>query len=140
VLEVTILSDDSNFEVFEDNGDYGSSEKVNFIENLMRQIERINWHLSKLNETPHFIWAAYTKPEANFNPEDIKPNRDNFIYSVIALRQMLVPYMMTNKLYLKKERQLLDSNYDDITTARERYSLLISLMSEEGLLPLRSRG
>ena len=123
-------------DVIETDSPFSSKMDFSFI--LMRQVERINIFLSRLNETPPYVWNAYGKPDTNFNPENVKPNRDNFVFSVISLQIMLVPYHTpAYRDFEKKLKGDEDLKKDPVMLARKRYLRLMMLMSEKNLLPVQ---
>lgn len=127
---------EDEFEVIETDTPF--SNKIDYSMVLMRQVERINVFLSKLNETPPYVWAAYSKAENNFDPQDIKPNIDNFIFSIISLSILLEPYK--DQTFVRFEKRMKKNEKlrkDRIRLARTRYAALMRLMSRKNLLPIQ---
>jgi hypothetical protein len=126
-------------DVMED--DQSLSNKLNFEMILMKQLERTTFFLSRLNDTPSYVFHAMVNPQNNLNPDEIKPNKDNFIYSVIAMKSLLKPYH--DKLFIEQEQKLLErfkerkSQKDSVELAKVRFNHIMELMSRKSLLPIQ---
>ena len=144
------MSDGENFNVLETDEPF--AQKMDFASNVMRQVERINTYLSKLYETPAYVWMSYGKADTNFQPETIQPYVDNFVESVESLSIMLESHIddifkkdQKNLDVLRKkkiEKMKKDSRkklkrIEKVNLAKKRYRNLIALMARKNLLPVQ---
>jgi len=133
---------DSGFteEVYED--DQALGQKISFEMVLLKQVERTTFFLSRLNDTPSYVFHTMANPGVNLDPLTIKPNRDNFIYSVITMKSLLVPFH--DKKFTEDDKALVEQYGEDksqsisIKIARQRFNLLMELMARKSLLPIQS--
>jgi len=117
----------------DDSSSRGDELNFNYI--ILRQLERCSFFLSKLDETPAYIWAVLARPETNLKPENHKPHKSNFVHSVLSLETLL--YNNLDKDYhtaIKKIKELHPES-KDIVSALKRYRLLVQQMKRAGLLP-----
>jgi hypothetical protein len=129
-----IFSDDA---FGEDSSSAGEELNFNYI--IMRQLERCSFFLSKIEETPAYVWAVFAKPETNFDPLSVQPHKSNFVHSVISLESLLINNVDPEYRDAIKKLKELYPGMKDIKLALARYKQLIKLMKRQGLLPAERR-
>jgi hypothetical protein len=114
--------------------DFIGGNELNYANQLSGQMTRINYYFSRLNETPSWVFSAWSRSDNTFDPLSYKPNIDNFIKSVLCFEILLEPKM--DKDYDKARDALKNpKGDDDYEYSIHKYKLLIQLVYRADLLP-----
>lgn len=117
---------------------FSTGNELNYAGIISAQIARVNYFLSRLNETPSYVFTLWTRPDNTHDPFSYKPNIDNFIKSIICLEILLLPKIDNE---YKKEISTLNKPIDDqdYMPSINKYKALIGLVKRQDLLPKERR-